>query len=89
MKCGTLSCDYRNSYGDCLSPFNCIFQEEGKYTNKTISVSDGKACVWTNNPSAVIKIGSLSIDIYNKTFTYEQIKNMKELFGWEVENLVN
>lgn len=37
--------------------------------------------------SAIIKIGSWYIQIYNKTFTEEQIKNMREFFGWEVENL--
>ena len=87
MKCGnlgTLSCDYRNSYGDCLSPFNCI--EKGEYINEAITVS-GTAYVETRNPSAVIKMGNLGIEIYDKTFTDEQIKNMKEFFGWEVENL--
>lgn len=61
MKCGnlgTIRCDHRNSYGDCLLLFNCI--EEGEYING-VQLSDGKAYVWTNNPSAVIKIGSLSI----------------------------
>lgn len=38
-------------------------------------------------PTAIIHIGSWSIQIYNTTFTEEQIKNMREFFGWEVENL--
>lgn len=38
-------------------------------------------------PTAIIHIGSWYIQIYNKTFTEEQIKNMREFFGWEVENL--
>ena len=38
-------------------------------------------------PTAVIHIGSWHISLYDKTFTEEQIKNMKELLGWEVENL--
>lgn len=40
-----------------------------------------------NNPTAVIQIGSLAINIYNKTFTESQIKNMKEYFGWDVSNI--
>lgn len=38
-------------------------------------------------PIAIIHIGSWHINIYDKTFTEEQIKNMREFFGWEVENL--
>lgn len=37
--------------------------------------------------SAKISIGSLQINLTGKTFTEEQIKNMKEMLGWEVENL--
>ena len=37
--------------------------------------------------SAVIWIGNWGIQLKDKTFTEEQIKNMKEFFGWEVENL--
>lgn len=37
--------------------------------------------------SAVIWIGNWCIQIKDKTFTEEQIKNMREFFGWEVENL--
>ena len=37
--------------------------------------------------SARISIGSLQIDLTDKTFTEEQIKNMKEMLGWEVKNL--
>ena len=38
-------------------------------------------------PTAVIHIGSWHVQIYDKTFTEEQIKNMRKLLGWEVENL--
>lgn len=88
MKCGshkTILCEYRNSCGDCLSPVNCFFQNADD-ANGATTVS-GTAYVETRNPSAVIKMGNLSIEIYDKTFTDEQIKNMKEFFGWEVENL--
>ena len=37
--------------------------------------------------SARISIGSLQINLTDKTFTEEQIKNMKEMLGWEVKNL--
>ena len=37
--------------------------------------------------SARISIGNLQINLTDKTFTEEQIKNMKEMLGWEVENL--
>lgn len=39
------------------------------------------------NYTARIIIGSWEINLTNKTFTEEQIKNMKEMLGWEVENL--
>ena len=38
-------------------------------------------------PTAIIHIGSWHINLYDKTFTEEQIKNMKKLLGCEVENL--
>lgn len=37
--------------------------------------------------SAVIQIGNLYINLIGKTFTEDQIKNMREYFGWEVKNL--
>ena len=37
--------------------------------------------------SAVIQIGNFHIYLTDKTFTGDQIKNMKEYFGWEVKNL--
>ena len=37
--------------------------------------------------SAVIEIGNWHINLVDKTFTEDQIKNMKEYFGWEVKNL--
>ena len=37
--------------------------------------------------SAVIQIGNLHIYLTDKTFTEDQIKNMREYFGWEVKNL--
>lgn len=38
--------------------------------------------------TAKIKIGNLEINLTDKTFTDEQIKNMKEMLGWDVVNLV-
>ena len=37
--------------------------------------------------SAVIQIGNWHIYLIDKTFTEDQIKNMREYFGWEVKNL--
>lgn len=37
--------------------------------------------------TAVIKIGNLEINLTDKTFTKRQIKNMKEMLGWDVTNL--
>lgn len=37
--------------------------------------------------SARISIGNFQINLTDKTFTEEQIENMKEMLGWEVENL--
>ena len=37
--------------------------------------------------SAKISIGNWEINLTDKTFTEEQIKNMKEMLGWEVKNL--
>ena len=37
--------------------------------------------------SAVIQIGNFHIYLIDKTFTGDQIKNMREYFGWEVKNL--
>lgn len=37
--------------------------------------------------SAAIQIGSWCINLIDKTFTEDQIKNMKEYFGWDVKNL--
>ena len=37
--------------------------------------------------SAVIQIGNLHIYLTDKTLAENQIKNMREYFGWEVKNL--
>lgn len=37
--------------------------------------------------SAVIQIGNFHIHLIGKTFTENQIKNMREYFGCEVKNL--
>lgn len=37
--------------------------------------------------TAKIEIGDWTIQLTNKTFTDEQIKNMREMLGWEVTNL--
>ena len=37
--------------------------------------------------SAVIQIGSWCINLIDKTFTKNQIRNIREYFGWEIKNL--
>ena len=65
------------------------FQEEfiekgGKLTS--LEGSKGST-IQPEKYSAVIWIGNWCIQLKDKTFTEEQIKNMREFFGWEVENL--
>lgn len=52
--------------------------------------------IWDGESSATIKppkftariaIGNFIIQVTDKTFTDEQIKNMREMLGWEVTNL--
>ena len=46
------------------------------------------AILTVKKPTAVISIGSnFHIQVADKIFTEEQIKNMKDFFGWEVKNL--
>lgn len=63
----------------------------GTYTvdNDTLAwvSGPGDTFITVQEPTAVISIGSWYINIYDKTFTEEQIKNMREFFGWEVKNL--
>lgn len=67
------------------------------YVNGFESIIDGKETTdnlplevdTINLPkySARISIGNFQINLTDKTFTEEQIENMKEMLGWEVENL--
>ena len=50
-------------------------------------LKDNNPVIKEPEPTAIIHIGSWHVQIYDKTFTEEQIKNMREFFGWEVENL--
>lgn len=50
-------------------------------------MKDNNPTIKEQEPTAVVHIGSWHVQIYDKTFTEEQIKNMREFFGWEVENL--
>ena len=43
--------------------------------------------IGTQKYSAVIQISNLYINLTDKTFTENRIKNMREYFGWEVKNL--
>ena len=71
-------------------PTNSVEESEGYISyDSTLSwvSSPGDLYITMSEPTAVISIGSWYIDIYDKTFTEEQIKNMREFFGWEVKNL--
>ena len=57
-----------------------------KYTKKVLKASKTNI-IKPLKYSAVIQIGSWCINLIDKTFTEDQIRNMKEYFGWEVKNL--
>lgn len=90
-KCSLLVC---GSVRDTVSREGCRYyrQEMKKETPDNSLLLEGviplKGCkIALPKYSARISIGSLQINLTNKTFTEEQIKNMKEMLGWEVENL--
>ena len=57
-----------------------------KETSDNLHLAEG-AKIALPKYSARISIGNFQINLTDKTFTEEQIKNMKEMLGWEVENL--
>ena len=67
-------------YGNSINNYEIDFGERKMFSNEQIIID-------LPLPTAEIHIGSWHIQIYDKTFTEEQIKNMREFFGWEVENL--
>ena len=58
-----------------------------KFTEEFVEAPEVANVIRPPKYSAVIQIGNLHIYLTDKTFTEDQIKNMKEYFGWEVKNL--
>lgn len=83
--CSSLVC---NGVRDTVAREGCGYyrQEMKKGTPDNLHLAEGAKIVLPKY-SARISIGSLQINLTDKTFTEEQIKNMKEMLGWEVENL--
>ena len=67
-------------YGNSINNYEIDFGERKMFSNEQIIID-------FPSPTAEIYIGDLHIQIRNKTFTKEQIKNMQDYFGWEVRNL--
>ena len=61
-------------------------QEMKKETLDNLYWAEG-ATIELPKYSARISIGNFQINLTDKRFTKEQIKNMKEMLGWDVENL--
>lgn len=83
--CSSLVC---NGVRDTVAREGCGYyrQEMKKGTLDNLHLAED-AKIALPKYSARISIGSLQMNITDKTFTEEQIKNMKEMLGWEVENL--
>ena len=83
--CSSLVC---SGVRDTVAREGCRYyrQEMRKETPDNLSLPEG-AKIALPKYSARISIGNFQINLTDKTFTEEQIKNMKEMLGWEVENL--
>lgn len=83
--CSSLVCD---GVRDTVAREGCRYyrHEMKKETPDNLPLPEG-AKIALPKYSARISIGSLQINLTGKTFTEEQIKNMKEMLGWEVKNL--
>ena len=88
-KCSSLVC---TGVGDTVAREGCKhyrheMKEETLDNLPLIGSTTLEGAIELPKYSAKISIGDLEINLTNKTFTEEQIKNMKEMLGWEVENL--
>ena len=83
--CSSLVC---SGVRDTVAREGCRYyrQEMKKETPDNLHLAEG-AKIALPKYSARISIGNFQINLTDKTFTEEQIKNMKEMLGWEVENL--
>lgn len=83
--CSSLVC---SGVRDTVAREGCGYyrQEMKKETSDNLPLPEG-AKIALPKYSARISIGNFQINLTDKTFTEEQIKNMKEILGWEVKNL--
>ena len=97
------SCYYINDFENCICSEptehkgeednrTCFKEPKEKIKKGPIAVEDmitpdQLRAIMSPKYSAKISIGNWEINLTDKTFTEEQIKNMKEMLGWEVENL--
>lgn len=83
--CSSLVC---SGVRDTVAREGCRYyrHEMKKETPDNLPLPEG-AKIALPKYSARISIGNWEINLTDKTFTEEQIKNMKEMLGWEVENL--
>lgn len=70
-------------FSDCFNECECFKPERIEYGSGDVF----SGAIELPKYSAKISIGNWEINLTDKTFTEEQIKNMKEMLGWEVENL--
>lgn len=83
-QCSNKECLLENCYfSDCFNECECFEPERIEYGSSDVHCG----AIELPKYSAKISIGDLEINLTNKTFTEEQIKNMREMLGWEVENL--
>ena len=83
--CSSLVC---SGVRDTVAREGCKYyrHEMKKETPDNLHLAEGAKTAFPKY-SARISIGNFQIDLTDKTFTEEQIKNMKEMLGWEVKNL--
>lgn len=89
MKCKFYLKSPNGSSNRCLNPsrrsIKCWFTDA---QNECECFEPVKGCtIALPKYSARISIGNFQINLTDKTFTEKQIKNMKEMLGWEVKNL--
>lgn len=86
-KCSSLVC---TGVRDTVAREGCKhYQYEMKRKPSSLKVESNihSATIQLPKYTARISIGDWEINLTDKTFTEEQIKNMREMLGWEVKNL--
>ena len=77
--CRLIKCRFTDPQNEC----ECFKPERIEYGSGDVF----SGAIELPKYSAKISIGNWEINLTDKTFTEEQIKNMKEMLGWEVKNL--